>query len=277
MVKVITDSVADLPPDIIQELGITVIPLYVHFGTEAYKDRVDLTAEEFYHKLETATNLPKTSAPSPGLIAEAFDRVAESSNEILAIFLSRKFSATYDAALQGMSLVKRKCRVEVIDSTLAIMGQGLLVIEVARKALAGTGLDELLDMVAKIIPKIHVRVSFDTLKYLEMGGRVNKIQAMMGSMLNMNPVLGIKNGEAFPFARIRSRTRSIDCLYKFATSCKKVKALAIEYGTDAVEAGKLAKRLTSAFPGVPVYLSNVSPVIGTHTGPGIIAVTVLEA
>jgi len=276
MAKVITDSVADLPPEVINELGITVIPLYVHFGTETYKDRVELSAEEFYHRLETTPVLPKTSAPSPGLIAEAFDRVAESSDEILAIFLSRKFSATYDAALQGISLMKRKCRVEVIDSTVAIMGQGLLVIEAARKALAGANLNELLDLVSKAIPKIHVRASFDTLKYLAMGGRVTKLQVMMGSMLNMNPVLGIKNGEAFPFARVRSRTKSIDWLYKFTTSCKKVKAFAVEYGTDAVEAKSLAKRLTSAFPSVPIYISNVSPVIGTHTGPGIISVTVLE-
>ena len=276
MVKLITDSVADLTPEIIKDLGITVIPLYVHFGTDTYKDRIDLSAEEFYHKLEITSVLPKTSAPSPGIIAEAFDQVAENSDEILAIFLSRKFSATYDAALQGISLMKRKCRIEVIDSTVGIMGQGLLVIEAAKKALGGASLNELLDMISQAIPKIHVRASFNTLKYLEMGGRVSKMQAIMGSMLNMNPVLGIKNGEAFPFARVRTRTRSINWLYKFAISCQKVKALAVEYGTDVTEARALARRIASAFPDIPIYMSNVSPVIGTHTGPGIISVTVLE-
>jgi DegV family protein with EDD domain len=276
MVKLITDSIADLPPEVVKDLGITVIPMYVHFGTDTYKDKVDLTAEEFYHKLETTSVLPKTSAPSPGLFAKVFDEVAESCDEILAIFISRKFSATYDAALQGMSLMKRKCRIEVIDSKLAIMGQGLLVIEAAKKALAGASLNELLDMVSETIPKIHVRVSFDTLKYLAMGGRVANIQALMGSILKMNPVLGIKNGEAFPFARVRSRTKSIEWLYKFTTSCQKVKALAVEYGTDTAEGRALAKRITSVFPGIPIYISNISPVIGTHTGPGAISITVLE-
>jgi len=100
MVKVVTDSVSDLPPQVVKDLGIEIIPLNVHFGTETYKDGVDLTAEEFYRKLENCSTLPKTSAPSSGLFAEVFDKLAEETHEILAVFLSHKFSTTYDAALQ---------------------------------------------------------------------------------------------------------------------------------------------------------------------------------
>jgi DegV family protein with EDD domain len=172
MVKIVTDSVSDLPPRIAKDLGITVIPLNVHFGTETYKDGVDLTAEEFYRKLENSSTLPKTSTPSAGLFAEIFDKLAEETHEILAVFLSRKFSATHDAALQGIKLMKKKCQVEVIDSTLAIMGQGLLVIEAAKKALAGANVSEITDMVRGTIPRIHIRATLDTLKYLVMGGRI---------------------------------------------------------------------------------------------------------
>ena len=122
MVKIVTDSVSDLPPQIAKDLGITVIPLNVHFGTETYRDGVDLTAEEFYHKLENSSILPKTSTPSSGLMAEVFDKLAEETHEILAVLLSRKFSATYDVALQAIKLMKGKCQVTVVDSTLAIMG-----------------------------------------------------------------------------------------------------------------------------------------------------------
>lgn len=276
MVKLVTDSVSDLPPTVSKDLDITVIPLNVHFGSETYKDGVELTAEEFYHKLENSSNLPKTSAPGPGLFAEVFDELAEKFNEILAVFLSRKLSATYDAALQGVKLMKRKCHVEVVDSALGIMGQGLLVIEAAKRALAGASLNELTDMVSKTIPRIHIRVTFDNLRYLAMGGRIGKAQALLGSILKLNPILGIKNGEAFPFGRVRSRAKATDYLYEFVTNFNKVKALAVEYGTNVAEAKMLAKRIASIFPKIPIYISNVGLVIGTHTGPSILSVTVLE-
>ena len=276
MVKLVTDSVSDLPPEVAKDMGITVVPLNVHFGTETYKDGVELTAEEFYHKLENSSALPTTSAPGPGLFAEVFDKLAEKCNEILAVFLSRKFSATYEVALQGIKLMRRKCQVEVVDSTLGIMGQGLLVVEAAKRALAGASLSELVDVVSETIPRIHIRVTLDTLKYLTMGGRIGKAQALLGSVLKVNPILGIKDGEAFPFARVRSRAQATEWLYKFATNFDRVRALAVEYGTNAAEARALAKRITPVFPKVPLYISNVGPVIGTHTGPNVLSVTVLE-
>jgi len=276
MVKIVTDSVSDLSPQTAKDLGITVIPLNVHFGAESYRDGVDLTADEFYRKLENSSTLPKTSAPSSGLFAEVFDRLAEESHEIVAVFLSRKFSTTYDSALQGMKLMKRRCQVRVIDSTLAIMGQGLLVIEAAKKALSGASVSEIADMVLETIPRVHIRATLDTLKYLAMGGRIGKAQAWLGTILKINPILGIKEGEAFPFARVRSRAKAVEWLYKFATGFSRVKALAVEYGTNMAEANALAKRIASVFPKVPLYISNVNPVIGTHAGPGILSVTVLE-
>ncbi|MCX6008471.1 MAG: DegV family protein [Chloroflexi bacterium] len=276
VVKLVTDSVSDLPPEVAKDLEITVIPLNVQFGCETYKDRVDLTAEDFYHKLENSSTLPSTSAPGPGFFAEVFDDLAIKYNQILGVFLSRKLSATYDAAAQGVKLMKRKCQVEIVDSTLGIMGQGLLVIEAAKKALAGASLSELVGMISKTIPRIHIRITLDTLEYLARGGRIGKVQALMGSMLKMNPILGIKDGVAFPFARVRSRAKATDWLCEFASKFNKVKALAVEYGTNAAEAEALAKRIASIFPKVPLYLSNVSPVIGTHAGPNILSITVME-
>jgi len=276
VVKLVTDSVSDLPPEVVKELEITIIPLNVHFGQEAYKDRVDLNSEEFYHKLEHSSTFPSTSAPSPGLFAEVFDDLAMKCNQIMGVFVSRKLSATYDAALQGVKLMKRKCQVEIVDSALGIMGQGLLVMEAARKALSGVNLSELVGMTSKTIPRIHIRITLDTLEYLARGGRIGKVQAFLGSMLRMNPILGIKDGVAFPFARVRSRAKATDWLCDFASKFEKVKALAVEYGTNAAEAKALAERIASVFPKIPIYLSNVSPVIGTHTGPNVLSVTVME-
>jgi len=276
VVKLVTDSVSDLPPEVVKALEITVIPLHVQFGHETYKDRVDLSSEDFYQKLEHSSTLPTTSAPGPGFFAEVFDGLAAKYSQILGVFLSRKLSATYDAAVQGVNLMKRKCQVEIVDSTLGIMGQGLLVMEAAKRALSGANLSELVGMISKTIPRIHIRITLDTLEYLARGGRIGKVQALMGSMLKMNPILGIKDGVAFPFARVRSRAKATDWLCEFASKFNKVKALAVEYGTNVAEAEALAKRIASVFPKVPIYLSNVSPVIGTHTGPNVLSVTVME-
>lgn len=276
MVKLVTDSVADLPPKVAEDLGITVIPLNVHFGSETYRDGIDLTTEDFYQKLETSPTLPMTSAPSPGVFAEVFDDLAARCTEILAIFLSRKLSATYDAAVQGMRLMKRKCQIEIADSSSAIMGQGLLVMEAAKKALAGASLNELVEMISRTTSRIHMRATLSTFKYLVKGGRIGRAQAMLGSMLKINPILGIKDGVASPFARVRTRAMAMEWLYQFAARFDRVEALAVEYGTNVDEAKALAKRIAAVFPNVPLYLSNVSPVIGTHAGPGVLSVTVME-
>ena len=276
-VKVVTDSVADLPSKMVRELGITVIPLKVRFGTEIYRDGVDLTTEEFYRKLETSSVLPKTSAPGPGIVAEVFDGLAQETNEILVISLSQKFSAFYQVALQGVDLMKRKCQVMVVDSRTAIMGQGFLVIEAAKEALSGANLHQIVDKVCKRIDLVHIRATMDTLKYLAMGGRIGKAQALLGTMLRINTILGIKDGEAFPFGRERSRAKATEVLYKFVTSFNNVKSLAVEHALNQDEAKALANRITSVFSKIPLYMAMVSPVVGTHTGPNVLSVSVLEA
>ncbi len=131
-VKIVTDSVADLPSQVVNELGITVVPINVRFGTEVYRDGVDLTADQFYERLVHDKILPVTSVPSPGAFAEAYDKLAEATDEILAIIVSSKLSGTYEVALQSIGLMKRKCRVEVIDSHWAVMAQGFIVMKAAR-------------------------------------------------------------------------------------------------------------------------------------------------
>jgi DegV family protein with EDD domain len=172
--------------------------------------------------------------------------------------------------------MKRKCQVEVVDSTLGIMGEGLLVMEAAKKAMSGASLNELINLMSETIPRIHVRVTLDTLEYLARGGRIGKVQALLGSMLKMNPILGIKDGVAFPSARVRSRAKATEWLFEFASKFSKVKALAVECGTNMAEAKAFASRMASVFPKASIYMSNVSPVVGTHTGPNLLSLTILE-
>ena len=217
-VKIVTDSTSDLTPDIAKELGVTVVPLYVHFGTETYRDGVDLTTEDFYRKLEQSKALPTTSAPGPGTFAEVYDKLAKETDEILAIIVSSKYSATYEAAVEGKELRKGKARLEVIDSLWAVGGLGLIVISAAKAAQAGASLDKVIDVAYSSRRRVDMRMAFDTLEYLKRGGRIGTAQAFLGSVLKVHPILTIKDGYTEAVARERSRTRAIEHLYNFAMS-----------------------------------------------------------
>ena len=277
MVKVVTDSCSDITPQLAQELGITVVPLYVQFGDETYRDNVDLSTEEFYHKLETSKVHPVTSTATPADFARIFTELMEETKEILTITLSENFSATYAAALQAKTMVKKDCRIEVIDSRAGAGAQMLLVILAAQMARAGADLDHIVDQVKKAIPRVHVRVSFDTLEYLRRGGRIGKAQAFLGSLLKVNPIVGVKDGATFPIARSRNRTEAMDFLVNFVRGFSQVEAVAIEDATTPDDLQTLAGRLKDVVPPERIHSSRVSPVVGTHVGPHVLLVAVLEA
>jgi len=277
MVKVVTDSCSDITPQLAEKLGIRVVPLYVHFGNEVYRDNVDLSTEGFYSRLEQSKVIPTTSTIAPGSAAELFSELAEETNEILTITISHLLSATYSAALQGKAMVTKDCRIEVIDSQTAIGGQMLLTIKAAEMANSGADLDQVAGWVRGAISKVHVRMSFDTLEYLRRGGRIGKAQAFLGTLLKVNPVLGIRDGATFPIARPRNRAQATDFLADFVKGFENIEALAIEDATTPDEAEALAERLKDFAPPEHIYRSKVSPVVGAHVGPHVLAVSVLEA
>jgi len=275
MVKIVTDSVSDLPSEVANRLGISVVPLNVRFGTEVYRDGIDLTSEQFYHKLEHSKILPTTTVPTPSAFAEVYNKLAEETDEILVITLSSKLSATYEVALQSIGLMKRKCRIEVIDSQWAVMAQGILATAAAKAANAGASLEEVVKLTRNNISRVDFRAAFDTLEYLKRGGRIGKAQAFLGSMLRVNPIIGLRDGEVFPFARERSRTKAIDYLYNFAMSFSHIDEMAVEDATTPKDTERLVERLSTKFPKERIYQSKASPTVGTHTGPHLLVVSVL--
>lgn len=274
-VRIVTDSVADLPPRVVEELGITVIPLAVRFGEEVYRDGVDLTTEQFYDKLKHGRVFPVTSVPSPAAFAEAYDKLAEETDEILAIILTARLSATCEVALQSIGLMKRKCRVEVVDSQWATMAEGFVAMEAARAAKAGASLVEVMDVARKTIPRVDFLAAFDTLEYLRRGGRIGRAQALLGSILRINPFITLRNGVVEPAGRTRSRAKAIDHLYNFAASYSHIEEMAVEDTACPDEAEALAERLGAIFPRERIHRSKMTPAIGTHTGPRLLLVAVL--
>lgn len=274
-VKILTDSVADLPPQVASELGITIVPLNVSFGDDTFRDGIDITTEQFYCRLAQDKITPVTSVPSPAAFTEAYDRLAEETAEILAIILSSKLSATYEVAVKSKELMKEQARVEVVDSQWAVMAQGFIVIKAATAAQSGASFDEVMAITQQSIKRADFQAAFDTLEFLRRGGRIGAAKALLGSVLKINPIITLKDGVVQPAGRERSRVKALDHLYNFVTGYTHIEELAIEDAACPDEADLLAERLGAKFPKEHIYRSKASPVIGTHTGPGVIVVTVL--
>jgi DegV family protein with EDD domain len=209
------------------------------------------------------------------MFARTYARLAEETDEILVIMLSSKLSGIYNAAMQSADLLESDCRIEVVDSGVAVMAQGFVVIKAAQAARDGKNLDEILEIVRANLPRVEIRAAFDTLEYLKRGGRIGKAQALLGSMLRVNPIVAIKDGVVDPAGRARSRAKAIDHLYDFAASYKHIEELAVEDAACPADGDLLVKRLGRIFPEERIYRSRTTPVIGAHTGPGLVLVAVL--
>jgi len=274
-VRVVTDTVADLPASLLKELHITTLPIYVQLGNEMFRDTHDLTVEQFYEKLRHSRTMPTTSVPSPAIFAETYDKLAEETDQILVITVTSRLSSVHEFAQKAVSLMKRSCRVEVLDSRWAIMAQGFIVLRAARAARSGAKLAEVIEEAKRQRERVHLRAAFDTLEYLKRGGRVGKAQALIGSLLNINPVIGMKDGEVVPLGRERSRSKALDNIFNFVSGFACVEELAVEHAAAAADATSLLARLRRRFPGQTIYESHTSPVIGTHTGPSLVCAAVL--
>ena len=274
-VKIVTDSSAGLPAQIVKELDLTVIPALVCFGEESYRDGVDMTTEQFYQRLVEDKVHPSTSVPAPAVFASTYDEVAKKADEILVITISHKLSAINEVALQSVKFMDEKCRVEVIDSNWALMAEGLIVLTAARAAKDGASLAEVVALVHKIIPRVDIRLAFDTLEYLRRGGRIGRAQAFLGSMLKINPILCIKEGETYPVAREHSRSKAVEHLYNFAAGYARIEEMAICDATTPDEADALAQRLNDKFPAERVYRTKVTAAVGAHVGPHVLGVAIL--
>jgi len=275
-VKVVTDSTADLPPTLTEELGITVVPVYLRFGDEVYRDRVDIGEDEFYHRLLHDPVHPSTTQPTPQDFADIYQKLSQEAGGIISIHVTSILSGTHSSAIQGKKLVEDGCPIEVVDSQTVSMANGLIAMEAAKIARSGKGLQQVLAEVRQIIPNIHLLILFDTLKYLAKGGRIGKAKALLGSVLSVKPLLIVKDGELVPAGQVRTRFQGIQRLFDFANNAIGIQDLSIVYSTTPDEAQILAERVGSIFPGERITLARVGPALGVHAGPGALGVCFRE-
>jgi DegV family protein with EDD domain len=275
-VKIITDTLSDIDFDLAKKLGISIIPLYVRFGETVYKDRVDITPEEFYRRLIDESVFPSTTQPTPNDFGQVYNELAKETDEILVISASSKLSGTCQSARQAKDLVKGKCRIEVIDSLTVATGLGIVVIEVLEAVKAGANLDEAIALTHKTLPKVHFVAYFDTLKYLARGGRIGKAKSLLGSMLSVKQLLNVREGEMAPLTRTRSFNAALDYVFNLAASIPKIKRMAVEYSNSVEAADRTVEKLSSLYPKEKVIRSVISPVLGTYGGPNAMAISILE-
>ena len=275
-VRIVTDSSADLPAELVQELGITVVPLYVRFGEEVYREQVDISLDEFYQKLEHGPIHPVTIQPSPQDFVTAYQKLSQEADGIVSIHISGKLSGTCNSALQGKKLLEKDFPIEVVDSQIITVGLALICIAAAKMAKAGESLASVVEEVKQMIPNVRLLGLLDTLKYLQKGGRIGKAKALLGSVLNVKPMITLKEGEVVPAGQARSRSKGIERLFSFVESASNIEDLAIAYNTTPDEAQALAERLGSIFTKEAVKVVRLGTTLGVHMGPGGLAIGIRE-
>lgn len=276
-IKIVTDSTADLPPQLADELGITVVPIYVRFGNDVYRDRVDISEDEFYQRLAHDPTHPNTTQPTPQDFVDVYQKLSQEADGIISIHLTSKLSGTYNSAIQGAKLANTKCPIEVVDSQTLSIAFGLMVIQASKMARSGKSLQQIVDEVNKMIPNVHLLILFDTLKYLVKGGRIGKAKGLLGSILSVKPLLVVKDGELAPSSQVRTRLKGIDRLVDFVKNVTEIQDLAVLYSTTPDEAQALVERISPIFPKERTILARLGPGLGVHGGPGVLAIALKEA
>jgi DegV family protein with EDD domain len=271
-VKIVTDSGSDLPLELAKKLGITIVPVYICFGDKAYKDGVDIGPDELYEKLVKGPIYPTTTQPKPADFAEVYTALAKETDAIVSIHLPTKVSGTYNAAVQGIDIAKPRCEVHVLDSLSVSAGIGLIAIAAAQVANKGGKVAEVLEETRKAISKTQMRGLLDTLQYLLKGGRITRARALVGTLLNVKPILTMRHGELVQAGMARSYAKGLEQVLEFVKNYPNLREVGIAQSTVPEEAERLKKMLGSVIDEKHILMTRIGAGLGVHGGPGTIVV-----
>ena len=270
-VAIVTDSTADLPGQLVKARGITIVPLTLNFEGRSLLDGVDIKPSEFYRKLPNATTHPTTSQPSAGRFAEAYQQLLADHADVVSIHISEKLSGTYASAVQGAEMTDPK-RVHVIDSQLVSMSLGLVTMAAAEIASRGANADAIVQKVTEMREQVQTYFSVATLEFLRRGGRIGRASALLGSVLQVKPVLCIRDGLVTPLERVRTFDRALNRIVELTREVDRGKGLCVIVGHGDAEAD--AERVARELEPVAetLMIQPLGPVVGAHAGPGVVGV-----
>jgi DegV family protein with EDD domain len=276
MIKVVTDSTSDILPDEAERLGIDVVPLTVRFGDEQFRDGLDLGPDAFYRKLATTSVQPSTSQPTPEQFAEVYRRHVTAGDSVISLHISAKLSGT----LQSASLAAQEFpagAVRVVDSMTVSAGLQILVHAVLSDIAADRAVEDVEQRTMSRRDRVGVYVLLDTLTYLQRGGRIGRAQGLVGGILNVKPLLTVRDGEVHPQARVRSRQQGITKIVELAAAQRPLDALAVFHCGAPELIDLIAPRLRADHPGLELMVGQLGAVVGTYSGPGGVGIALLRA
>jgi DegV family protein with EDD domain len=277
-VRVVTDSAAQLDPGLAEELEVIVLPLEIRFGNQKYREGVDLSAEEFFHRATHNPVLPVATAPPAEDFRQVYADLCQTTDKIVSLHVSGQLNRTCDHARLAADHFLGRCEIVVIDSWTLSLGLSILVETAAREALAGESLDEIVRIVRGMIPHVYAVFFTDDLKYLERSHHLTASQSILGSMLSIKPFLAIEEGEIIPMEKVRTREKAIDKLIEFVAEFSRIEHIAIVQSPSrsGKDARLLRDRLQSTFPGYEFETFTYGPALGTYIGPHSLGLIVYE-
>jgi DegV family protein with EDD domain len=276
VVRIVTESTADIPPELAAKLDITIIPSYVVFGSESYRDGIELTKEQFYERLSMTREIPSTATPPPAVYEEAYRRLARESDEIVSIHLAANLSGLYNAASLAAKSVS-KARIVVVDSQQVTMGYGWMAIAAAEAAQRGATLEKVVSLVEGLKDRCRFLAVLDTLDFLFRGGRVGWVQAMLGTLMRIKPIIEVQRGEVRLVERARTQARSLDRLVALIQALGPLERAMVLHADAPLWAEQLADQVQVLFPGWERLVGHAGVTIASHAGPGAIGIACVTA
>ena len=277
MIKIVTDSTAYLPEATVRQHDIRVVPLYVHFGEKAFREGVELSNQEFYTRLKEAPELPTTSQPSAGEFHQVFKEVLDAGHEIVTLTISSKLSGTWNSAMAAKEMLP-EADITVIDSLSTSVGLHLMVETAVEAASAGATRQEIVEKVEAIKQRLQIFFVVDTLEYLAKGGRIGNAKAFLGTLLKVKPILVLQDGAIEPLEQVRSKrkaqARMLDLVGEYVDNRGPQARTAVTNALVPDEAEALKKEIVERLGCREPVMGELGPVIGTHTGPGVVGVAV---
>jgi DegV family protein with EDD domain len=276
-IKIVTDSTADIPLGLAHELGIEVVPMYLHVGEQTFRAGLDITNDQFYQWMQDGRIKATTSSPPPIMYEQLYRRLTPDYDYIFSLHLSGRLGSTCRAAQQARArLPASATRIEVIDTKLASMGLGLVVTHAARAVRDGATPAEVAQLINNLNQHCHVVFFVDTIEYLEHTGRLSLATSVLGSMQRIKPLMLLDEGEIVPYERTRTRAKAIEGLYTFIEDFPHVQEVIALYSTTPEDVEKLLEKVDPIFPRDQVQIMQFGPSIGAHLGPGAMGVAVFE-
>lgn len=275
-IAIVTDSTADLPLEVRDRLGIYCVPLNIHFGDETFQDRVDIFSEEFMRRLTASAVLPTTSQPSSGVFELLFRELAKTHDSILCVLISSKLSGTFQSAQVAADAVSELISVELVDSLNSSLALGLQAVRAHELRESGTSVEEIARALRAETNSYHLVFFAETLEFLHRGGRIGKAATLLGSLLQLKPLIRVEEGVIIPFERTRTRKKALAGLETFAASFAAIETLAVLHINSAGDAETLVNAISPRAASIKIPIGQFGPVVATHVGPGAMGIVIKE-